>query len=93
MCDWLNETCFTTAFEANNMSGTMFLINYRTSKEPLETWLRTNFDHLFIHEMLGWNIPPDLWPQNRTYNQFLEWYAVEIHSTIFDLENTAITKS
>jgi hypothetical protein len=40
----------------------------------------------------NWHTDEKDWIQKRTYKLFTEWFDIEIHSMILDLEETAITK-
>ncbi len=45
---------------------------------------------IFEYELLSWNSIKKEWPQNRTFEKFLEWFKVELCDDLFDLENEKI---
>jgi hypothetical protein len=52
--------------------------------DAVESWVRLNFELLFENELEGWYTDPDLWPQDRSYELFREWFSVECHSMLVD---------
>jgi len=56
----------------------------------LEEWLTRNYGPLFEMELEGWYTDPELWPLNRTYNLFREWFVPEYHSALIDLGSGTI---
>lgn len=47
---------------------------------------------LFEMELESWHRDPETWPQNRTPQMFDTWFALEIHSMVWDTVNEAIVK-
>ena len=47
---------------------------------------------IFEWELFGWITTEELWPKNRTWEMFQEWFCVEINSEIFDLVDSEIEK-
>jgi hypothetical protein len=89
--DWINSVYPDHPVEAIN-EGTVYLIKEKDSNLAIEKWLKKNFDNIFQNELNSWHTSEEDWPDKRTYKQFTEWFDVEIHSMILDLEETAITK-
>ncbi len=89
--DWINSIYPESPVEAAQ-EGTVYLIKERDSNEEIEKWLHKNYDSIFQNELNNWHTDEKDWPQKRTYKHFSEWFNVEIHSMILDLEETAITK-
>lgn len=81
------ETPFTTAPE-----GSIYLIREMDSNDLIEQWLQTHFEPIFKNELNSWHTIPEEWPQNRTYELFREWFDVEFHSMVFDLEEVPLHK-
>ena len=73
--------------------GTVYLIREKESNIAIEKWLKTKFDNIFQNELNNWHTDEKDWPRKRTYKQFREWFDVEIHSMILDLEETGILKN
>jgi hypothetical protein len=54
--------------------------------EKLEDVLKSYYKEIFEYELLNWNSIKKEWPENRTYELFLEWFEVKVGSDLFDLE-------
>jgi hypothetical protein len=70
----------------------IYLIREMGSNEDVLQWVRTHFDALFVNELNDWYTDEDRWPQDRTYALFTEWFNVEVHSMLLDLEDGPVTK-
>jgi len=85
---WINEadpvkdTSEITMNSANE-ERTVYLIT-DADAENIEAWIRENYEALFEGELEGWYTDETLWPQNRDYKTFREWFEVECHSVILD---------
>jgi hypothetical protein len=91
LIDWVNSIYPESPIEAVN-EATVYLIKEKDSNEAIEKWLQKNFDNIFQNELNNWHTDEKDWVQKRTYKLFKEWFDIEIHSMILDLEETAITK-
>ena len=40
---------------------------------------------IFEGELASWDIDPSLWPKDRSYATFSQWFSIEYHSLIYDL--------
>jgi hypothetical protein len=89
--EWVNTIYPGTPVEAV-LEGTVYLVKERNSNEQIEKWLQKNFDNIFQNELNNWHTDENDWPTKRTWKQFKEWFAVEIHSMILDMEETPVVK-
>ncbi len=89
--DWVNSIYPDSPIKAPD-EATVYLIKEKDSNEEIEKWLQKNFDNIFQNELNNWHTDEKDWVEKRTYKLFTEWFDVEIHSMILDLEETAITK-
>ena len=89
--DWINSIDPENPVHME-LEGTVYLIKEKDSNEQIEKWLQRNFDNIFQNELNNWYVDEKLWPPKRTYKLFKEWFTVEIHSMILDLEEEAIIK-
>jgi hypothetical protein len=46
--------------------------------------LRDHFAHIFENQLFAWHEDPELWPKDRTYEMFLEWFEVEFLDFVYD---------
>ena len=69
-----------------NEENTVYLVSDTEgeSKESAIEWVKLNFDMLFEEELEGWYTVPSLWPKNRTWKLFNQWFGIEFHSCIID---------
>ena len=50
-----------------------------------EAIVRPYFEMVFEEELNGWRRLESAWPSPRTFDTFLDWFEVEIHSMVLDL--------
>lgn len=90
--EWLNEVfkdeARVTSMEENNI----YLVREMASNEDVEKWVSKNFESIFANELNDWCADEDEWPDQRTYKLFQEWFSIEIHSMILDLEDNLVLK-
>lgn len=70
----------------------IYLIEEKESLKNVEGWIKKNVEKLFSKELEARYLNPELWPQNRTYKLFQEWFTVSCHSLVYDLEDTPVIK-
>lgn len=89
--DWINylypDSPVTGITEAN-----IYLVREKDNNDQIEKWIKKNFDQIFVNELNNWHTLENDWPQKRTFKLFKEWFDYEIHSMIYDLEETDIEK-
>jgi hypothetical protein len=56
----------------------------------LKQWIENNFDRVFCNEMNGWYTDPSLWPRERTFILFQEWFEYSYFSFVWDTDDTMI---
>jgi hypothetical protein len=69
-----------------NEERTVYLIDDAAAADPesLERWLKRNYAALFEMELEDWYTDTALWPQQRSYQLFHEWFDPECHTVIID---------
>jgi len=88
---WINEADPdssdgpTTIGDVND-ERTVYLIDDSAAEDPIgmERWLERNYEALFEMELEGWYTDAALWPQDRTYRLFREWFEPELNTVIID---------
>jgi hypothetical protein len=75
-----------------NEERTVYLIRDATGDSPqtLQRWLKANYETLFEIELESWHTEPSLWPANRTFQLFQEWFDTELHTVLLDTVGTDI---
>jgi len=88
---WINESdpCsegLDMTLEDVNKENTVYLISEEDSESPdtLDIWLELNYDRLFESELENWCSDEKLWPQNRTFKLFKQWFSFDCHTIIID---------
>jgi len=90
--DWVN-TLFNDGDKLEEKEEcNIYLIREMRNTDEVLAWVRTHFDELFVNELNDWYTGEDRWPQERTFELFAEWFDVEVHSMLLDLEEGPVTK-
>ena len=40
---------------------------------------------IFEHELGGWYTDPEMWPKDRSWKVFLDWFDYEIQTMVYDM--------
>lgn len=56
----------------------------------IEPIIEQHFKKIFKNELSMITEEEEAWPENRNLDAFLEWFTLEIGSTVFDLEKSDI---
>jgi hypothetical protein len=74
------------SLESANQERTVYLISDHDADDDkaLARWIKLNCGNLFEAELEGWYTDESLWPQNRTFKLFQDWFEVECHTVIED---------
>ena len=79
-----------TTLEAAQREPTVYLIP--EGKADPETHIRRHYKAMFEEELNSWYTDPDLWPKNRTFKTFKEFFDVQVSTMVFDLGKGMIEK-
>ena len=71
--------------ELREDTGAYLVPEWGTNDEQWEV-LRWAADYIFEQELWGWYTDPALWPMNRDFDTFLQWFDVEFHCMVFDAD-------
>jgi hypothetical protein len=89
---WLNKIFKEENPISEKEENNIYLIREMGSNEDIKKWIKKNFDNLFVNELNDWYTDESGWPTNRTYKMFCDWFDVEVHSMVLDLEEFPVTK-
>lgn len=90
--DWVNST-FEDMDPINEKDEcNIYLVHEKANNDEVLRWVRLHFDDIFMNELNDWCTDEDRWPQKRTYALFAQWFSVEVHSMVLDLEDDQVTK-
>ncbi len=93
--DWLNsvpgENSDNTLEDISTENTTFLIPEFDFVQDSLEC-VKEIYSDIFRFELFGWYTDDELWPRNRTWEMFQEWFEIEINSEVFDLVDEAIKK-
>jgi hypothetical protein len=55
--------------------------------------VRPYFKVIFEEELNSWHRRESEWPASRTYETFLRWFEVEVHSMVLDLQGSWLIRT
>lgn len=70
--DWIRRDC------------TVFLIPEPTDQDEAQEFIQEIYGKIFDLELNSWYTNEALWPRERNFEMFLEWFDVEVHSMVID---------
>jgi hypothetical protein len=70
-----------------NYDATAFLIPEFETDDAQREIIDWCAEYVFEHELWSWYTDQDLWPVGRNAEMFREWFEVEFHSLVFDLDS------
>lgn len=93
--DWLNsipDDSISFTLEQILEDNITFLIPEYDNPEDSRNYVKKMNSQIFEWELWGWIVTKELWPKNRNWEMFQEWFSFEINSEIFDLVDGDIEK-
>ena len=93
--DWINsmpEDSSNYTFEQVNRENLTFLIPEYDSPADSKKYIKKNYEMIFNFELWGWITTEELWPKNRNWKMFNNWFDIEINSEVFDLVEGEVEK-
>ena len=90
--EWLLLHDPETVIDDEMREGEIYLLPDYETKTAMENWLKKNFDELFEEQLHNWYVDETMWPQNRTFRMFNEWFSHSLHTMIFDTQKGFIEK-
>lgn len=90
--DWANALDESEKYSLNslNRENHIYLIEELESDEEYDEIIKDIYADIFEIELASWVTDKALWPKNRDYKTFKQWFMVEPHSTVFDMLDEAI---
>ncbi|MCA9266599.1 MAG: hypothetical protein KDA60_22220 [Planctomycetales bacterium] len=69
-----------------NRERTVYLIREEDADtaSQLAAWIKTNYESFFESELEAWYTATHLWPKDRSFKRFQEWFDVECHTVLID---------
>ena len=88
--DWLNsldnDDEMNLTLEELQIDSTAYLVpEFQTSEDQAEIVVWSH-KYVFEEELMAWYTFEEEWPPIRDLDTFLEWFEVDFHSTVVDLD-------
>lgn len=90
--DWLSYHDGEMIMDEMVMEGDVYLLPDFETTEEMEKWMKKHFDRLFTDQLNGWYTDPAMWPQDRTFDLFKEWFSYSLHTMVWDTQESSIGK-
>lgn len=71
--------------DPSEIHSTALLIPDRYDEFSYEKFIKQNYTEIFELELEAWMADPDVWPEDRNYKTFKEWFDVRVSDTVLDL--------
>lgn len=91
--NWLNKIFPGEDHSEDIKESNIYLINDTDNIFEVEKWLKKKYKIIFEKELEGWTFDEKTWPKKRTYKMFREWFSVSLSTSVYDLENSPVSKS
>jgi hypothetical protein len=93
--DWLKgvDSDPTLTLDVLNEDSEAFLIPGDTvirSEADALGWVEAHWSVLFDHMLNEWITDEETWPKKRSLKMFRQWFTIEHHSMVWDLDKTEI---
>ena len=85
--DWANKLPDPDdiSLDEMNRENNIYLIQEYDNDAHLEEIVESIHYQIFEEELDSWNKDRELWPDNRDYETFKQWFEVVPHSVVFDM--------
>jgi hypothetical protein len=93
--DWINahpDTDTDISLEETHQECTIFLIPEMIGEDDAREYIEAFKLEIFEMKLDLWYRDPSIWPQKRTPAMFDEWFDLEFHAMILDLDRKRIAK-
>ena len=64
----------------------VYLVPAYDKIEKYEKYIKKHCTEIFEEELFGWYTDPEMWPKDRSWKVFKEWFDYEIHTMVFDTD-------
>lgn len=72
-------------FDSSEIQSTALLIPDRYDEFTYEKFIKQNYEEIFEFELEAWMTDRDIWPEERSYKMFTEWFDVRVSDMVIDL--------
>jgi hypothetical protein len=83
--DWAESVDDSGLLPEGEGEQTIYLIPSFATDDDGWDILELMYEDIFDSELYGWHTDESAWPQNRSFELFLEWFDVAFHSVVENL--------
>lgn len=65
--------------------GSVYLFPEFEDQEQGEALLREAYGAIFESQLLAWGLDESVWPKERDWQTFHEWFEVELHGDVYEM--------
>lgn len=80
------KICPTWTIEQLRADCSVFLVPQFDEPEAVVSYFDERYRQIFEAELAGWDIDKDKWPQDMGLKAFWEFFDIEIHDMVLDME-------
>lgn len=84
--DWLKSVDSLDYTDSMLREADVYLLPDFETEAQIEKWLKKNYDTIFADFLFSWYTEQAMWPQNRTFKMFKEWFEYTTHCMVWDVE-------
>lgn len=93
MLDWVRPFAVDGERDTLLQESSLYLIPCCEDELQARQHLQQVSERIFQNELELWCRDPQLWPQNRSHQLFLEWFCVSFHPLVDDLTADPLDRS
>jgi len=93
--DWVNDAEPSSESELTSKikeDETVYLLPEFDDEDELERHLQKISKEIFENELMAWYTDESLWPPDRSWKTFKEWFDYKVHEIVFDILREEIEK-
>ena len=72
--------------------GTIYLLPEFDDPSGTDDCLRKIYNDIFENELMAWFTDESLWPKDRSWDKFREWFDYRIHEIVWDTVDETMAK-
>ena len=94
--DWLKSTDQDVpdlTIEQLRANCPVFLVPEFDEPEEAVAYFDERYQQIFQAEIAAWDIPKDKWPQDMSLTMFWEYFDIEVHDMVLDMEEADMNAS
>lgn len=88
--EWANTLETNVQLEEDSLEPNVYLIDEYRNEDELAEIIHECFEGIFAQELAGWNAEEGNWPQDRTFDMFLDWFDVVPTSLVIDVSSESL---